>query len=256
MQNKGKHYAISDLHGRYDLYEETIKRLSNKDTLFIIGDVIDRGVDGIRILEDIMRRQKNPMNGPKIVFLIGNHEMQFLDGTKIIQKKSLNKETIIEALRTEKMKEQFQKKGVFHLKLRELGLTEKECECLYIWMILNGGLESIANFLNKDNNNVNYDKILMIRRFLESSFITFKQKTATKDYLLVHSIPPKEDFWLQVIKNDGGILYKAIPDIIRRQMLEDRDDNAYINIRKYGITTICGHTPSEDGEIVVGDRFY
>lgn len=62
-------YCMSDFHGQYELYLKMLEKinLNNNDTLFVLGDVIDRGSDGIRILQDIMHRSN-------IVFIIGNHE--------------------------------------------------------------------------------------------------------------------------------------------------------------------------------------
>ena len=42
-QMLGKTYAISDIHGMYGSYMEAIKNLKENDTLFVIGDAIDRG---------------------------------------------------------------------------------------------------------------------------------------------------------------------------------------------------------------------
>ena len=62
-------YVISDLHGHFALYNMLLKTInfSNKDTLYVLGDAIDRGPDGIKILQDIMKRDN-------VVFLPGNHE--------------------------------------------------------------------------------------------------------------------------------------------------------------------------------------
>ncbi len=62
-------YVVSDLHGCYDKYKKMLEKinLSENDTLYIIGDIVDRGKDGIKILLDMMR-QKN------IVPLLGNHD--------------------------------------------------------------------------------------------------------------------------------------------------------------------------------------
>lgn len=59
-------YAISDLHGCYEKYEQMLEliRLSEKDTLYILGDIVDRGPDGIRILLDLMKRENaEPLRG-------------------------------------------------------------------------------------------------------------------------------------------------------------------------------------------------
>ena len=66
-------YAISDLHGRYDLYLEMLKRIqfSPEDTLYILGDVADRNKGGIQIYKDILNRGN-------VSLLMGNHERMLL----------------------------------------------------------------------------------------------------------------------------------------------------------------------------------
>lgn len=62
-------YAMSDIHGRWDKYQVMLSEIEFKstDTLYVLGDVIDRGPDGIKILQD--------MNVRSNVFpLLGNHE--------------------------------------------------------------------------------------------------------------------------------------------------------------------------------------
>lgn len=82
-------YTISDVHGHYNKYSEMLEKInfSDKDTLYILGDVIDRGNDGIRILLDILRR-------PNVVMLMGNHEAMMLDtllGFEQINEDSIDK---------------------------------------------------------------------------------------------------------------------------------------------------------------------
>ena len=62
-------YVISDLHGHFALYNAFLKKINfvRTDTLYILGDVIDRGDDGVKIIKDIMKRKN-------VVFLPGNHE--------------------------------------------------------------------------------------------------------------------------------------------------------------------------------------
>lgn len=60
---------MSDLHGCYDKYRRMIEKIhfNDEDTLYILGDIIDRGNDGIKILFDMMQR-------PNIIPILGNHE--------------------------------------------------------------------------------------------------------------------------------------------------------------------------------------
>ena len=63
-------YVTSDIHGEFDRYQRLLEEidLHDDDTLYILGDVIDRGSKGVEIIEDIMRR-------PNIKPLLGNHEL-------------------------------------------------------------------------------------------------------------------------------------------------------------------------------------
>ena len=66
-------YICSDIHGLYDRYRKLLETISLKedDTLYVLGDMIDRGPDGIEILQDMMKR-------PNIVPFMGNHEHMML----------------------------------------------------------------------------------------------------------------------------------------------------------------------------------
>ena len=67
-------YAISDLHGQYDIFAKLLEviHFSDDDFLYVLGDAIDRGPDGIKILQAIM-------NAPNMNLLIGNHEFLMLN---------------------------------------------------------------------------------------------------------------------------------------------------------------------------------
>ncbi|MBQ6477867.1 MAG: fructose-bisphosphatase class III [Erysipelotrichaceae bacterium] len=71
-------YIMSDIHGLYDRYEAMLKKIDLKedDRLYVLGDVIDRGPDSFKILQDIMDRENVEM-------FLGNHEhmmLTYLDG--------------------------------------------------------------------------------------------------------------------------------------------------------------------------------
>ena len=66
-------YVISDLHGEAHLFHKLLDQIcfSDEDHLYILGDVIDRGADGIALLQEIMAT-------PNITLLLGNHEYMML----------------------------------------------------------------------------------------------------------------------------------------------------------------------------------
>ena len=49
MQKTVATYAISDLHGQYKMFLKFLEKVefSDKDSLYMLGDAIDRGPDGI-----------------------------------------------------------------------------------------------------------------------------------------------------------------------------------------------------------------
>lgn len=68
------HYVLSDIHGNTPRFESILAQigLQPSDTLYVLGDVIDRYPDGIRILRRLMQM-------PNVRMLLGNHEYMMLD---------------------------------------------------------------------------------------------------------------------------------------------------------------------------------
>ncbi len=67
------HYVMGDVHGETDRFHAMLEKihLSEEDTLILLGDVIDRGPDGIALLLEIMEM-------PNAIMLLGNHEYMML----------------------------------------------------------------------------------------------------------------------------------------------------------------------------------
>lgn len=67
-------YCISDLHGQIGAFHEMLNKIgfSSDDTLYIIGDVVDRGPCGIDILQEVMKM-------PNVKMLLGNHELMMFE---------------------------------------------------------------------------------------------------------------------------------------------------------------------------------
>ncbi len=74
-------YTVSDLHGySFDAFTEHLKEInfSDEDTLYVLGDIVDRGADGVKYLRYIRTR-------PNIKLLLGNHEDMMLDNEFLFQ---------------------------------------------------------------------------------------------------------------------------------------------------------------------------
>lgn len=67
------HYVLSDIHGEADRFHGMLREIqfSEQDILYILGDVVDRGADGIPLLQEIM-------NTPNMVMILGNHDYMCL----------------------------------------------------------------------------------------------------------------------------------------------------------------------------------
>ena len=74
-------YVMSDIHGQKRRFDSVMKQINLQpdDTLYILGDVIDRNPDGIKILRQIMAM-------PNAKMLLGNHELMMMNALKHIKK--------------------------------------------------------------------------------------------------------------------------------------------------------------------------
>lgn len=82
-------YVLSDIHGLYDKFMNMLSeiRFTDSDVLYIIGDVIDRGPDGIKLYQFLMQHEN-------IHVLKGNHEAFFLDAFSEKMKSDIGKDDI------------------------------------------------------------------------------------------------------------------------------------------------------------------
>ena len=62
-------YVMSDLHGQYEKYLKMLEMISfsDDDTLYVLGDIVDRGDHPIKILQDMSMRSN-------VFPIMGNHE--------------------------------------------------------------------------------------------------------------------------------------------------------------------------------------
>lgn len=82
-------YIIGDIHGEYakllallrgaGLVDETLAWAGGDSRLWFMGDFFDRGSEGLRAVELVMRLQKSaPDAGGEVRAILGNHEVLFL----------------------------------------------------------------------------------------------------------------------------------------------------------------------------------
>lgn len=74
-------YVISDIHGHYEKFEKMLKKidLKDEDTLYVLGDILDRGPNPIKTLFKLMEM-------PNAICIVGNHELMALECFKFLSK--------------------------------------------------------------------------------------------------------------------------------------------------------------------------
>lgn len=68
-------YAIGDIHGCYDEFMQLLKEIdfnSGKDTLYLVGDIVNRGPKSVEVLDWVLKNSNN------VISILGNHEIYFL----------------------------------------------------------------------------------------------------------------------------------------------------------------------------------
>lgn len=71
----GKRYAISDLHGHLDLFNQVKEYISDDDIVYALGDFGDRGPHPWKTLQSVL-------DDEQFVYLMGNHDLMLLDAIK------------------------------------------------------------------------------------------------------------------------------------------------------------------------------
>ncbi len=142
-------YAVSDIHGCWNKYKDLLRKvdLGIDDTLYVLGDVIDRGPDGFKLMLDMARR-------PNVVNLMGNHEAMAIDALSRIWN------TV-------------QKGG-------EIDLSEDDIEAVDRWFD-NGGELSLADFLW-----LNDGQAKIVWKYMRNMPLYKKLEVGDRQFILIH----------------------------------------------------------------------
>lgn len=72
-----QYFVISDIHGMYTEFEQLLQEWPENSQLVILGDLMDRGPDSLKVVQKVMALQSQ--YGERVIFLKGNHEILFLN---------------------------------------------------------------------------------------------------------------------------------------------------------------------------------
>lgn len=143
-------YVISDLHGYpFDKFQELLNRasFSKNDYLFILGDVIDRGMEGTQYLKWLLFQEN-------VELLLGNHEAMLLSCSFLFEE--INEENV-------------------------QNLTAEKLDLLANWKD-NGAKWTLEGFCAMENE----DRISIIEYLCEAPLFEIVSVNG-KDFLLTHS---------------------------------------------------------------------
>ena len=226
-----RNFVISDIHGNGNLYYSVMAYLENVSmldevTLYINGDLIDRGLDSTEILLDVIERIKNPDNPFKIVYLGGNHELLmhevYMD--RIKGKNTYyndwydNGGRITDDLLTETLetKEEILKVVEFISNLKIYHKFKEKIDGKNIVLCHAACPLTVKNdcHLKINSNNISIEYLLNARR--DDPFIPFRCRIGHKDYFSVVGHTPNDNglgYEYHVDENylniDGGCAYYA-----------------------------------------------
>lgn len=142
---------MSDIHGCYSQYIDLLEQaaFSDEDTLFVLGDVLDKGPEPIRLLQDMSMR-------PNVIPILGNHEYMAA--------------TVLQDLMQEITEETY------------ITLLSPDFMSSYGYWIYDGGGTTLKQFLKLKQNE---REALM--EYLQEFSIYEEVSVGGKDYVLVHA---------------------------------------------------------------------
>ena len=210
-------YVISDIHGQYDMFMELLDKIKLKetDTVYILGDVLDRGPHPIKTLRKLMEM-------PNAICMVGNHEFMALECLEFLMKEITDKS------------------------IEEL--DETMLDNLVTWQY-NGSKSTIDEFRKLDT-----EGKMGVIDFIKELLIYEEISVGDKDYLLVHAglgnYSPQKDIEdysvheLILTRADYDVQYFEDTYVITghtpTQMIKDNPDPGFIFRRNNHIAIDCG----------------
>ncbi|MCR5303464.1 MAG: metallophosphoesterase [Lachnospiraceae bacterium] len=144
-------YVVSDIHGEYDMLLDLLEKIKLKpsDTLYVLGDVLDRGPNPVKTLRKLKEM-------PNVVCMAGNHELMALECLGFLMK--------------EITEENIQK------------LDPEMLDGYLLWIDHNGGKTTLDEFMT-----LGRDEQKQLMEYIKD-FLVYEELTVEgNDYLLVHA---------------------------------------------------------------------
>ncbi len=168
-------YVVSDLHGCYEKFLKMLLKIGMEkgDKLYVLGDVVDRGLENMDLVMDLAGRKN-------VWTLMGNHDHL---AALMLRSFAMSDSSLNEKQR--KVKERLKiRKDIFQLWLKD------------------GGYETWNGFLK-----LSYPKKTAVLHFLENLPVFSRVERGGQTFLLSHTVPEK-NVMLQAGRPDpNGFLF-------------------------------------------------
>lgn len=182
-------YVISDIHGCYDEFMELLKVIDFKDedTLYILGDMTDRGYRNIDVIKYVMQHDN-------IIPILGNHELMAKMVLPSIAGKS-------------------------RWAIDKMFLNRIFRNDINLWAY-NGGDKTCTEFMQLPKNE-QFEVVEFLDKCLTHKYLTVNDKK----YMLVHSIPEYEGSYKDIEKEDTNLFEYIFgrPDFERPELYNADD---------------------------------
>lgn len=206
-------YVLSDIHGNRKNFDDVMGKINfgKEDSLYILGDVIDRYPHGIQLLRCIMEM-------PNVHMLLGNHEWMMMQALGIPYATTVGQAAGIPYSGTGSMR----LGGAWRKR-------DAEGELLDLWY-RNGGKAT-----HREWDRLSESRQEEIAGYLSALPLSYDLTVNDGKYKLVHAIPME---WLQEVNHCCSIEWKAGIECIvwDRSMTDHTPQGDY--------TVIFGHTPT------------
>lgn len=181
-------YVMSDLHGRLDLFDEMIRQIdfSDSDTLYILGDVVDRGGN-----LDLLFKLQNMKN---VKLILGNHEhilLSLIKAVGLTANKREGMQRLEENLNTLRMNRRLKNNLFLRLMntINSIGTYVKQIDFNeYKRISLYNSYSDFSSCYTKDSlNELTDDQMLNLIEYLDNLPAKVEIDVNGQHYILVHA---------------------------------------------------------------------
>lgn len=215
IKGEQKVWVIGDIHGCFDQFIEIINsaEIAEDDIVVLIGDIIDRGPDSVKMLNWVMEHVNND---GRYLMIRGNHEQNIIDNLYALIQQRERKNRYREYA------------GEDPIDYKELPIYDLGCEYDFCEYMDRAGIKNIGQA----------EKYI---RWMEELPLYIRVKLSDgKKYLLAHA-------WFKGEHNEDGTVRQVISD---DNILWYRDIDFYHNLieedynpMEEGEILVHGHTP-------------